>query len=215
MPRMLVPLSLPDRLIAALDEALRAVATKPVAARPSPADELSEAELTDDERRSSAALLRVNHAGEIAAQALYSGQALFARSDATRWQLLAASREERDHLAWCADRLADLGGHASLLDPVWYAGSFCVGVLAGASGDSLSLGFVAETERQVEAHLNDHLSRLPAADRKSKAILSRMAEDEAHHGTMASLAGAAPLPLPIRRCMAVGGELLRRIALVL
>jgi 3-demethoxyubiquinol 3-hydroxylase len=208
------PLFWPDRLIAALDEALRAVGANPAAARPSPAAELPETELTDDERRSSAALLRVNHAGEIAAQALYSGQALFARSEVTRRQLGAASREERDHIAWCAGRLAELGGRTSLLDPLWYAGSFCVGAIAGAAGDSLSLGFVAETERQVEAHLNDHLSRLPAADRKSNAILSRMAEDEAHHGTMASLAGGAPLPLPIRRCMTVGGELLRRIALI-
>jgi ubiquinone biosynthesis monooxygenase Coq7 len=213
--RMQAPLSWPDRLIAALDEGLRAVAAEPATARPSPAAELPEAELSDDERRRSAALLRVNHAGEIAAQALYSGQALFARSEVTRRQLLAASREERDHLAWCAGRLEELGGRTSLLDPLWYAGSFCIGAIAGASGDSLSLGFVAETERQVEAHLNDHLSRLPAADRKSNAILARMAEDEAHHGTMASLAGGAPLPLPIRRCMTFGGELLRRIALVL
>jgi ubiquinone biosynthesis monooxygenase Coq7 len=208
------PLSWPDRLIATLDEALRAVAAKTDAARPSPASEIPEAELTDDERRASAALLRVNHAGEIAAQALYSGQALFARSEHVRDQMQAASREERDHLAWCAQRIAELGGRTSVLDPLWYAGSFCVGLVAGAAGDSRSLGFVAETERQVEAHLNDHLSRLPEADRRSAAILARMAEDEAHHGTMASLAGGASLPLPIRRCMTFGGELLRRIALV-
>jgi ubiquinone biosynthesis monooxygenase Coq7 len=203
----------PDRIIAALDEALRALAARPAASRPSPAADLPEPDLSDDERRASAALLRVNHAGEIAAQALYNGQSLFARSEATHKQLQAASREERDHLAWCAARLDELGGRASALDPLWYAGSFCIGVIAGASGDSLSLGFVAETERQVEAHLNDHLHRLPAADRKSEAILTRMAEDEAHHGTMASLAGGAPLPRPIRRCMALGGEVLRRIAL--
>jgi 3-demethoxyubiquinol 3-hydroxylase len=214
MAHMQAPLSWPDRLIATLDEALRAVAARPNAARPSPAADVADAELTDEERRSSAALLRVNHAGEIAAQALYSGQALFARSENTRKQLDSASREERDHLAWCAQRLEELGGRASLLDPLWYAGSFCIGMLAGASGDSLSLGFVAETERQVEAHLNDHLSRLPAADRKSRAILARMAEDEAHHGTTASLAGGALLPPPIRHCMTVGGEMLRRIALV-
>jgi 3-demethoxyubiquinol 3-hydroxylase len=207
------PLSWPDRLIATLDEGLRAVAARPAGARPSPAAELPEADLTDAERRSSAALLRVNHAGEIAAQALYNGQALFARSEATRRQLRAASREERDHLAWCATRLEELGGRTSLLDPLWYAGSFCIGMIAGAAGDPLSLGFVAETERQVEAHLNDHLGRLPAADRKSNAILTRMAEDEAHHGTMANLAGGAPLPSPIRRCMGLGGEMLRRIAL--
>jgi 3-demethoxyubiquinol 3-hydroxylase len=214
MARMQAPLPWPDRLIATLDEALRAVAARPSAARPSPAADMPEADLTDEERSSSAALLRVNHAGEIAAQALYSGQALFARSEHTRRQLQSASREERDHLAWCAERLDELGGRTSFLDPLWYAGSFCIGAIAGASGDSLSLGFVAETERQVEAHLNDHLGRLPAADRKSNAILTRMAEDEAHHGTMANLAGGAPLPSPIRRCMTVGGELLRRIALV-
>ncbi len=133
MPRMQPPLSWPDRLIATLDEGLRAIAAKPAAARPSPAAELPEPDLTDDERRSSAALLRVNHAGEIAAQALYSGQALFARSDATRRQLHAAAREERDHLAWCATRLRELGGRTSLLDPLWYAGSFCIGMIAGAS----------------------------------------------------------------------------------
>lgn len=214
MTRMQAPLPWPDRLIATLDEALRAIAAPSQAARPSPADQLPETDLTDDERRSSAALLRVNHAGEIAAQGLYSGQALFARSAQTREQLQSASREERDHLAWCAKRLHELGGRASLLDPVWYAGSFCIGALAGVSGDSLSLGFVAETERQVEAHLNDHLGRLPPADRKSNAILTRMAEDEAHHGTMASLAGAAPLPAAVQRCMSFGGGLLRRIALV-
>jgi 3-demethoxyubiquinol 3-hydroxylase len=214
MVRMQAPLPWPDRLIATLDEALRAVGAKPGAVRPSPAADVPEAELTDEERRTSAALLRVNHAGEIAAQALYSGQALFARSEHTRRHLHAASREERDHLAWCAGRLEELGGRTSFLDPFWYAGSFCIGMIAGASGDSLSLGFVSETERQVEAHLNDHLSRLPVADRKSNAILARMAEDEAHHGTMANLAGGAPLPLPIRRCMTVGAELLRRIALI-
>jgi ubiquinone biosynthesis monooxygenase Coq7 len=215
MPRMQAPLSWPDRLIAPLDEALRALAAQPAAARPSPAAELSEPELSDADRRASAALLRVNHAGEIAAQALYSGQALLARSEATRRQLRAASREERDHVAWCAERLDELGGRPSVLDPLWYAGSFLIGMAAGASGDSLSLGFVAETERQVEAHLNDHLSRLPAGDRKSNAILTRMAEDEAHHGTMASLAGGAALPSAVRRGMTLGGELLRRIALVL
>jgi ubiquinone biosynthesis monooxygenase Coq7 len=214
MPRMQAPLSWPDRLIATLDEALRAVAAKPGATRPSPAADLPDADLTDEERRASAALLRVNHAGEIAAQALYSGQSLFARSAATHRQLHGAAREERDHLAWCAGRLEELEGRTSVLDPLWYAGSFCIGMIAGAAGDSLSLGFVAETERQVEAHLNDHLGRLPAADHKSRAILTRMAEDEAHHGTMASLAGGATLPAPIRGCMTFGGELLRRIALV-
>lgn len=156
--------------------------------------------------------MRVNHAGEVAAQALYTGQALAARSDATREHLLDAAREERDHLAWCAERLAELGGRTSLIGPVWYAGSFCIGLAAGSCGDSASLGFVGETERQVEAHLEDHLQRLPAADSKSRAILEKMAEDEAHHGTTATLAGGTALPLPIRKAMAFGGEVLRRTA---
>ena len=171
--------------------------------------------LTSAHRRQSAALMRVNHAGEIAAQALYCGQALVARSAATRRQLDTAADEERDHLAWCAQRLRELGGRRSVLDPFWYAGSFCVGVLAGMRSDAASLGFVAETESQVEAHLQDHLRRLPEGDSKSRAILLRMSEDEAHHGTMASLAGGGELPWLARRAMALGGGLLRRIALFL
>jgi len=206
------PSSWSDRLIAALDEGLRALGGAAVAARPSPADAMSDDDLAEGERRTSAALLRVNHAGELAAQGLYSAQALLARSSATRHQLRAAAREENDHLAWCAARLDELGGRASVLSPFWYAGSFCIGLLAASAGDEQSLGFVAETERQVEAHLDDHLRRLPANDHKSRAILERMAADEAHHGTMASLAGGTELPLPVRRCMGVGGEMLRRIA---
>ena len=204
-----------DQLIAALDQGLRTLTSTPSSARPSPAQGLEEPPLTNAERRRSAALLRVNHAGEMAAQALYSGQTLVARSATTRQQLHDAAQEERDHLAWCAQRLAELGGHASLLDPIWYAGSFCVGVAAGSLGDPTSLGFIEETERQVEAHLQDHLKRLPAADGKSNAILLRMAEDEAHHGTTARLAGGRSLPFLARRGMAFGGGLLRRIALFL
>ena len=213
MPRMQTPLRWSDRLIAALDDGLRVLGGASHAARPSPAEQVADApELSTAERRTSAALLRVNHAGELAAQGLYSGQALLARASQTRAQLRAAAREESDHLAWCAARLDELGGRPSVLAPFWYAGSFCIGLLAGSCGDKQSLGFVAETERQVEAHLDDHRRRLPAADRKSNAILTRMAADEAHHGTMASLAGGAELPSPVRRCMAIGGEMLRRIA---
>jgi 3-demethoxyubiquinol 3-hydroxylase len=209
-------LTWPDRLIDALDRGLRALFAEPAQpARPSPADAVPEGPLSPADRRASAALLRVNHAGEIAAQALYTGQALVARSPATRELLENAAQEERDHLAWCAGRLAELEGRPSLLDPCWYAGSFCIGVLAGVGNDSQSLGFVNETERQVEAHLRDHLERLPAADEKSAAILRQMARDEAHHGTTAGLAGGAELPLPIRRTMALGGEILRRIAFIL
>ena len=202
----------PDRLIAALDQGLRALGAPNTATRPSPAAGVAEGELSSSERRQSAALMRVNHAGEIAAQALYSGQALVARSQRTRQLLATAATEERDHLAWCAGRLDELGGRPSLLDPFWYAGSFCIGILAGLGNDAQSLGFVQETERQVETHLNDHLRRLPEQDAKSAAILTRMAEDEARHGTTAGLAGGAELPRPIRRCMGFGGEILRRIA---
>jgi 3-demethoxyubiquinol 3-hydroxylase len=204
----------PDRLITAVDQGLRAIAAPPAASRGSPAAALPDAELSPAERRRSAALMRVNHAGEIAAQALYHGQALFARSATTRVLLANAAHEERDHLAWCAARIEELGGHTSLLAPFWYAGSFGIGVLAGLRADAESLGFVRETERQVEAHLRDHLEQLPAADAKSAAILSRMAEDEAHHGTTAALAGGAELPAAIRGGMRLGGEILRRVALI-
>jgi ubiquinone biosynthesis monooxygenase Coq7 len=207
-------LTWPDRLIAALDEGLRAVAVPATAIRPSPAEAVAEGDLSAAERRQSAALMRVNHAGEIAAQALYHGQALVARSDAARELFVDAAREERDHLAWCAARIDELGGRVSRLTPFWYAGSFCVGVLAGAADDARSLGFVSETERQVEAHLRDHLRRLPPQDAKSAAILARMREDEVHHGTTATLAGGTELPGLVRRCMALGGEILRRVSFV-
>ncbi len=211
---MAPPLTWPDRLIAAVDQGLRAIAAPPAATRPSPAAGLPEPALSADERGASAALMRVNHAGEIAAQALYNGQSLVARSDATRELLANAAREERDHLGWCAERIQELGGRPSLLTPLWYVGSFGIGLLAGLRTDADSLGFVHETERQVEAHLRDHLQRLPVHDVKSMAILSRMAEDEVHHGRTATLAGGAELPASIRSCMKLGGEILRRIALI-
>lgn len=201
-----------DRLVGACDEALRTLAAPPAAARPSPADTIPEPTLNPGERRTSAALMRVNRAGELAAQGLYSGQALAARAPEVRAQLMAAAAEERDHLKWCDARLTELGGRASMLDAFWYLGSVGIGLAAGLAGDRVSLGFIAETERQVEAHLNDHLARLPTADKKSAAVLERMAADEAHHGTTAKLAGGVDLPLPIRRAMGVGGGLLRRIA---
>lgn len=157
--------------------------------------------------------MRVNHAGEIAAQALYSGQAIMARSDETREHLLEAAAEEEDHLAWCAARINELGGQKSVLAPFWYAGSFALGVLAGAAGDKTSLGFIAETEDQVEAHLNDHLNRLPESDSKSRAILDKMALDEAHHGTTARLHGGSDIPQPVKSFMALGGNILRQTAL--
>jgi ubiquinone biosynthesis monooxygenase Coq7 len=202
-----------DRLVAAADQALRTLTDPPEAARPSPAEGLDEPEFSAEERRMSSALMRVNHAGEIAAQALYSGQSVMARAAKTRDQLLEAAAEEQDHLAWCAQRISELEGRKSLLDPVWYGGSFLLGMLAGSAGDKVSLGFIAETERQVEAHIKDHLGRLPAEDARSKAILEKMATDEAHHATTARLSGGIELPRPIRSLMALGGEFLRRTAL--
>lgn len=202
----------PDRLIGTLDRALRTVAAPQRPARPSPATGVAGGPMKDVERRRSIELMRVNHAGEIAAQALYHGQALVARSGSTRRRLEKAAGEERDHLAWCAERLCELGGRPSTLDPLWYAGSFCVGVLAGRFGDPISMGFVAETEKQVEAHLADHLQRLPAADVKSRAVLAKMSDDEIAHGAMAVAHGARDLPPLARRAMSAGGELLRRTA---
>lgn len=202
-----------DRLIAILDGGLRTLFASVPATRPSPALAAEEAALTAAERRRSAALMRVNHAGEISAQALYLGQSLFARTERTRRHLLEAADEEHDHLAWCASRLEELGGRRSLLDPIWFAGSAAVGVLVGASGDRISLGFVVETERQVEAHLEDHLDRLPPHDAKGRALLERMAADEAHHGTGAAAAGGADLPPPVSALMAICGGILRRTAL--
>jgi len=201
-----------DRLLRAADEALRTLHAEPAASRPSPTAGLPEPDLEPAERDASAALMRVNHAGEIAAQALYSGQAVLARSASTREHLLEAGREEQDHLAWCKQRLDELGARPSLLTPVWYAGAFTLGLIAGAAGDRASLGFIAETERQVEAHIHDHLGRLPDMDHKSAAILESMAHDEAHHGTTARLAGGIDLPQAVRSAMAFGGEILRRVA---
>jgi len=159
------------------------------------------AALADAERRTSAALMRVNHAGEIAAQALYHGQALVARSAATRELLLKAAREETDHLAWCETRLKELESRPSLLNPLWYAGSFAIGTLTALMGDRTSLSFVVETERQVEGHLDEHLARLPRDDNRSRAILEAMRSDEITHGVTAKAAGGAELPAPIRSLM--------------
>jgi ubiquinone biosynthesis monooxygenase Coq7 len=159
------------------------------------------AALADGERRTSAALMRVNHAGEIAAQALYHGQALVARSTATRDLLLKAAHEETDHLAWCETRLKELDSRPSLLNPLWYAGSFAIGAMAALLGDRTSLGFVVETERQVEGHLDQHLARLPPDDARSRVILETMRSDEIAHGMTAKAAGAAELPTPVRVLM--------------
>jgi ubiquinone biosynthesis monooxygenase Coq7 len=201
-----------DMLLGALDQGLRALAARPQAARLSPAADLMEPALADTERHLSGSLMRVNHAGEVAAQALYLGQAILARSEQTQQHLLAAAAEERDHLAWCDERLRALGDRQSLLSPLWFTGGFLVGLLAASLDDRYSLGFVAETERQVEAHLNDHLAQLPPADAPSRAVLSQMAIDESAHGAAAQRAGGKELPLPVRGAMSLGGEILRSLA---
>jgi ubiquinone biosynthesis monooxygenase Coq7 len=189
-----------DPLIGALDRALRAVFAPAYSERPVPLSP-SATELSESERRHAAALMRVNHAGEVAAQALYHGQAFAARSGATHDLLERAAREESDHLAWCEVRLRELGSRPSLLNPLWYMGSFAIGVLAGSLGDRASLGFVAETERQVEGHLDSHLAGLPAADTRSRAIVAAMQADEVAHGERAVAAGGASLPTPVRTLM--------------
>jgi len=203
-----------NTFISAADRALRALLAPPAAGRPVPAPARKtpsppdDATLTPDERRESAAMMRVNHAGEVAAQALYHAQALFARDPDVRDFMLHAAREETDHLAWCETRLKELGSRPSVFNPLWYAGSFGIGAVAALLGDKASLGFVAETERQVEGHLKSHLERLPPDDQRSRAIVEAMCHDEAGHGRQAENAGAANLPGPVR-------ELMRRTARVM
>jgi ubiquinone biosynthesis monooxygenase Coq7 len=189
-----------DPFIVAADRALRALSCRAHASRANPARDALD-ELSEPDRREAAALMRVNHAGEIAAQALYHGQAMAARSTWTRQLLLRAAEEETDHLAWCEQRLDELGSRPSVLSPFWYAGSFAIGAVAAAFGDRTSLGFVAETERQVEGHLDDYIGRLPAGDQRSRAILTAMRTDEAQHGANARAAGATELPAPVRGLM--------------
>ena len=193
--------SLLDRVLGQFDQALRTVASDAKAQRANPATATASPELTSAERSRAAGLMRVNHAGEVAAQALYYGQALTASSPTTRAALLKSAQEEGDHLAWCAQRLAELGSHTSFINPVWYAGSFTIGAVAGLAGDRLSLGFVVETERQVEQHLSSHLEHLPAADERSRAIVAQMQVDERTHGRQALAAGGVQLPGAIRQLM--------------
>lgn len=190
-----------DSVLAAADRALRAVFAPARSSRPTPGSTAAPTALCEAERGTAAALMRVNHTGELAAQALYHGQALFAHSQATRCLLLEAARGESDHLAWCETRLTELGARPSLLNPFWYAGSFAIGALAALMGDRTSLGFVAETERQVEGHLDSHLGRLPPSDTRSRAILETMRAEEIAHGATATRAGGVPLPQPVRALM--------------
>jgi ubiquinone biosynthesis monooxygenase Coq7 len=204
-----------DTFISAADRALRALLAPPAGGRPVPPTpqgpnkdpdkgrdgRKGDAALSPEDRRESSALMRVNHAGEVAAQALYHAQALFARDPQVREFMLQAAREETDHLSWCETRLKELGARPSVFNPLWYAGSFGIGAIAALMGDKASLGFVAETERQVEGHLKSHLDLLPADDARSRAIVQAMVHDEAGHGRQAESAGAASLPGPVREVM--------------
>lgn len=201
-----------DRLLTAADGALRALFAPARASRPTPTPVAPVSELSEEQRRHAAGLMRVNHAGEIAAQALYHGQALVARNPRVRDALLEAGREETDHLAWTQQRLDELNSRRSLLDPLWYAGSFAIGVVAGLAGDKASLGFIEETERQVEGHLDGHLEQLPKDDARSRAIVEQMRSDEIAHGRRASELGASALPLPVRKLMQATSRVMTRSA---
>ena len=201
-----------DRLLDSAQNALSTVLGAPRAERPNPGIDQPDVVLDEDERRHAAGLMRINHVGEVCAQALYIGQAAVARDPATRAHLLEAAQEETDHLAWCADRLRELDSRPSLFNPVWYAGSFAIGALAGIHGDGWNLGFVVETEHQVEAHLEEHLQTLPEADQRSRAILRVMKVDEARHADSAEHAGARILPQPIPTVMAGASKLMKAVA---
>jgi ubiquinone biosynthesis monooxygenase Coq7 len=191
-----------DRLVQGLDQALRTTfGPAPAPSRPSPADAQVQSDLSDAERDLAGRLMRVDHAGEISAQALYQGQALTARLPTVRTKMEQAAIEENDHLAWTEERLRELGSHTSYLAPLWYAGSFTIGAVAGLTGDRWSLGFVVETERQVIRHLDSHLAQLPEHDAKDRSILEQMKQDEARHATAALAAGAAELPEPVKQLM--------------
>jgi ubiquinone biosynthesis monooxygenase Coq7 len=197
-----------DRFIAGADKALRVIAGVSSASRASPAAHAADAVLSETEQRHAAGLMRVNHVGEVMAQALYNSQARFARSEQIRAQFELASREEEDHLAWTAQRLSELGSQISVLNPLFYAGAYALGTVAAVMGDARSLGFVVETERQVEAHLASHLDQLPPQDAKSRAIVEQMRADEIAHGAKAQELGAATAPLPARLAMTAMSKLM-------
>ena len=201
-----------DRLLGAADSALKTLFSRQRAARPCPVVPGDETRLAPDETRQAAALMRVNHVGEVCAQALYTAQALATRDPVLRQHFEKAAAEETDHLAWTAERLAELGDRPSLLNPFWYAGAFGLGLLAGRLGDRLSLGFVVETERQVETHLQEHLDRLPAGDHASRAIVAQMKTDEAAHAAQALQAGAAELPAPAKALMRAAAKVMTTTA---
>lgn len=196
-----------------IDTGVRTLLGKPtVTDRTNPARAESETELTQSQRDIAGRLMRINHAGEVAAQGLYQGQALTARLPQVRKQMERAALEENDHLDWCESRAQELGTHVSYLNPLWYTGSMAIGALAGMAGDKWSLGFVAETEKQVVKHLDEHLERLPESDEKTRAILEQMREDEGHHATVALEAGGAELPYPVKKFMGLVSKVMTRTA---
>lgn len=201
-----------DRFLGACDQALRTLFAPPRGTRPCPVVPAEATHLGAQERSHAAALMRVNHVGEICAQALYTAQAMATRNDALRQSMEKAAREETDHLAWTEQRLQELGSRPSLLNPLWYAGAFAIGLVAGRIGDRVSLGFVVETERQVEAHLQGHLERLPAADHASRAIVAQMKADEAAHANQAQAAGAVELPAPVKLGMRAAAKVMTTTA---
>lgn len=201
-----------DRLIGGFDTALRSVAGVHRASRPSPAGSIAEGELDAAMRAEAAALMRVNHVGEICAQALYEAQSMGTPDPRLREAFAEAAREEADHLAWTERRIRELGGRRSLLNPLWYGGAFAIGLAAARMGDRISLGFMAETERQVEQHLQGHLARLPAADLPSRAVVAQMGEDEVRHGQTARQLGGVELPLPLRLAMRVAAKVMTTTA---
>jgi ubiquinone biosynthesis monooxygenase Coq7 len=202
-----------DRLLIRIDHALTtSLSDGAQAERANPARDVPDLVLDDAARRHAAGLMRINHTGEVCAQALYVGQAVVARDPATRRDLERAAQEETDHLAWCGERLEELNSRPSVLNPLWYAGSYAIGVAAGLAGDGWNLGFVVETERQVEAHLGEHLETLPAGDERSRAILRTMKDDEARHADHAEAAGARRLPFPVPRLMALTSAIMKTVA---
>ena len=201
-----------DRILGAFDQALRTLFATPRGTRACPVVPSESTHLGEQERHHAAALMRVNHVGEICAQALYTAQAMATRNDALRTQMQKAAREETDHLAWTQGRLDELGARPSLLNPLWYAGAFGIGLVAGRLGDRVSLGFIVETERQVEAHLQSHLDRLPAADHASRAIVAQMKDDEAAHANHALHSGAQELPQPVKLAMRAAAKVMTTTA---
>ena len=201
-----------DAFLKTADTALRTLFAAPRAHRPCPVLPLEETRLDSAQKQQSGALMRVNHVGEVCAQALYASQALATRDAGLRAHFEAAAREETDHLAWTRGRLDELGARPSLLNPLWYAGAFAMGLVAGRLGDRVSLGFVLETERQVEAHLQSHLERLPAGDHASRAIVVQMRDDEARHAAQASKAGALEFPAPVRKLMQAAAKIMTTTA---